>query len=213
MKTKRTGRLALAGIFTALAVVFLLLTISPLATVGLAALAGVCGIPIVVEWGRRAGLIHFGAVALLALFLVPAIEGKGMYIAFFGWYTVFKAWVEVSPVRKIACDLSNICSLIADPFQIGNELHGCGNAAEIRCYGLLAKDQFHAKPFDLSFQTVDPLFSLRHCAESLFFSVLQECCGKLQRFAAFLTHVADALDKECKLFIEMCSHYPNLPVI
>ena len=84
----------MAGIFTALAVVVLLLTVSPLATVGLAAVAGVCGIPIVIEWGRKAGLIHFAAVALLAWLIIPTIEGKTMYTAFFGWYTVFKAWVE-----------------------------------------------------------------------------------------------------------------------
>ena len=94
MGTRQTGRLALAGVFTALAVVCLLLTITPLATVGLAALAGVCGIPVVVELGRKAGLIHFAAVAVLGWFIVPTVEGKGMYIAFFGWYTVFKAFIE-----------------------------------------------------------------------------------------------------------------------
>lgn len=102
MRQMQTGRLALAGVFTALAVVCLLLTASPMATIGLAALAGVCGIPIVVEWGRKAGLIHFAAVALLAWFLVPTIEGKGMYIAFFGWYTVFKAWVESKTLLRLA---------------------------------------------------------------------------------------------------------------
>ena len=99
---KQTGRLALVSVLTALAVVILLLTVSPVATIGLAALAGVCGIPIVVEWGRKAALVHFAAVAVLALLLVPAIEGKGMYIAFFGWYTVFKAWVESKHLPRVA---------------------------------------------------------------------------------------------------------------
>ena len=94
MKANNVGRLALAGVFTALAVVFLLLTVSPMATIGLAAMAGVCGIPVVVEWGRKAGLIHFAAVAGLALLIIPTLEGKGMYIAFFGWYTVFKGFIE-----------------------------------------------------------------------------------------------------------------------
>ena len=84
----------MAGVFTALAVVFLLFTISPMATIGLAAVAGVCGIPIVVEWGRKAGLLHFAAVAVLALLIIPTLEGKGMYISFFGWYTVFKGFIE-----------------------------------------------------------------------------------------------------------------------
>ena len=94
MSTKQTGRMALAGVLTALALVFLLLTVSPLATAGLAAVAALCGIPVVVELGRKAGLVHFAAVAVLAALIVPTIEGKGMYIAFFGWYTVFKAFIE-----------------------------------------------------------------------------------------------------------------------
>ena len=101
MRTKNTGRLALSAVLTALAVVVLLLTATPIATIGLAALAGVCGIPIVVEWGRKAGLIHFAAVAVLALLIVPTPQGKGMYIAFFGWYTVFKAWIESKHLPRI----------------------------------------------------------------------------------------------------------------
>lgn len=101
MKAKRTGRLALAGVLTALALVFLLLTITPMATVALAAIAAVCGIPVVIELGQRAGLIHFAAVAVLALILVPTIEGKGIYIAFFGWYTVFKAFIESKNLPRL----------------------------------------------------------------------------------------------------------------
>ena len=101
MRAKNTGRLALSAVLTALAVVALLLTATPIATIGLAALAGVCGIPIVVEWGRKAGLLHFAAVAVLALLLVPSLQGKGMYVAFFGWYTVFKAWIESKSLPRI----------------------------------------------------------------------------------------------------------------
>ena len=94
MSNKQTGRMALAGVLTALALVCLLLTFSPLATVGLAALAGVCGIPVVIELDRKAGLIHYAAVAVLAAILALSAEGTGLYIAFFGWYTVFKAFIE-----------------------------------------------------------------------------------------------------------------------
>ena len=49
---KKTGKLALAAVFTALALVFLLLTLAPVATVGTAALAALCGIPLVrIGWG------------------------------------------------------------------------------------------------------------------------------------------------------------------
>lgn len=101
MTGKRSGKLAFCGVMTALALVFLLLTLSPAATVALAALAAVCGIPVVVEVGKRAALLHYGAVAVLALLLVPALEGKALYIAFFGWYTVFKAWLESKHLPRL----------------------------------------------------------------------------------------------------------------
>lgn len=94
MKRTRIGKLTLAGVFSALALVFLLFTTTHLATVGTVALAAVCGIPVVTEVGRRGGLLHFAAVAVLAWLIVPNVEGKVLYTAFFGWYTVFKAWLE-----------------------------------------------------------------------------------------------------------------------
>ncbi len=100
---KKTGKLALGGVFTALAVVLLLLTVSPVATIGTVALAALCGIPVVVELGRKAGLLHFVAVALLAWLIVPGMEGKLFYTLFFGWYTIVKAWIEqkhLSPIKE-----------------------------------------------------------------------------------------------------------------
>ena len=102
MKKDRLRSLALAGVFSALALVFLLLTATPIATVGTAALAAACGIPVVAESGRRAGLLHCIAVAVLAWLLVPAAEGKVLYTAFFGWYTVFKAWLEQQSLPRPA---------------------------------------------------------------------------------------------------------------
>ena len=102
MAMKNSGRIALTGVLTALALVFLLLTAAPVTTVGLAALAGICGIPVVVELGRKAGFVHYGAVSLLALLIVPAIEGKAMYIAFFGYYTILKAWLEMKNLSRPA---------------------------------------------------------------------------------------------------------------
>lgn len=94
MKMKNSGKVAFLGILTALALVCLLLTAQPIATVGMAALAALCGIPVVVEWGRLTGCLHFAAVCLLAAVLIPSPEGKLMYFCFFGHYTVVKAWLE-----------------------------------------------------------------------------------------------------------------------
>ena len=97
---KKTGKLALGGIFTGLALVFLALTVMPVTTLGLAALAALCGIPLTVELGHKAGLLHFAAVGLLSLLLIPAMEGKLVYLLFFGWYTVFKAWLEQKSLAR-----------------------------------------------------------------------------------------------------------------
>ena len=91
---QKTGRLALAGVFSALALVFLLFTYIPTATIALAAVAALCGVPVVVELGMKSGLLHYAAVAVLAVLIAFTAEGTGLYIAFFGWYTVFKAWIE-----------------------------------------------------------------------------------------------------------------------
>lgn len=93
MKTN-SGRIAFLGVTTALAVVFLLLTLFPTATIALAALAALVSIPTVVELGKKAALLQYVAVSLLALLVVPAVEGKGLYVAFFGYYTVLKAFLE-----------------------------------------------------------------------------------------------------------------------
>ncbi len=91
---QHSGRLALGGVLTALAVVLLLLTVSPLATVALAALAGLTAVPLVIAVNKRAALLQYAAVTVLALVLVPAWEGKLMYIGFFGYYAVVKAALE-----------------------------------------------------------------------------------------------------------------------
>ncbi len=95
MAMKNSGRLALTGIMTALALVFLFLSsVIPPTTVALAAAAGLCGIPVVVEIGRAKALLHYVAVSVLAFLLIPAVGGSILYVATFGHYTIFKAWVE-----------------------------------------------------------------------------------------------------------------------
>ena len=92
--TGKSARLALLGISSALAVVILLFTLIPTANIALAALAALTAIPLVIELGKKAAMLHYVAVAILSLLVVPDPEGKGLYIAFFGYYTVLKAVIE-----------------------------------------------------------------------------------------------------------------------
>ena len=102
MNNKQTGRIALVGVFSALALVLLLFTYIPTATIAMAAVASLCGIPVVVELGRKAGLLHFAAGAILGTFIALTAEGTGLYIAFFGWYTVFKSFIEGKNLTRVA---------------------------------------------------------------------------------------------------------------
>lgn len=91
---KPTNALAFGGVMAALGVVILMLTATPVATVALAAVAALTVIPPVIEINKRTALAVYAAVSLIALLLVPAWEGKAMYIGFFGHYAVVKAVIE-----------------------------------------------------------------------------------------------------------------------
>ncbi len=91
---KRTGKIAFCSMMTALSLVVLLATVVPITEISLAALAGIIGMPVVVEVGRKYGLLTYATVSILALLLVPTVEGKALYIAFFGYYPVLKAALE-----------------------------------------------------------------------------------------------------------------------
>lgn len=88
---KRTSRIALGGIFSAAAIMVLLLTIFPFATYALPPLAGAFLIPLVIECGKKSALVAYAAVSFILLFMVPDIEAKMLFIAFFGYYPIVKA--------------------------------------------------------------------------------------------------------------------------
>lgn len=98
---KRTTRLVWSAILGAMALVCMLLTVFPFATIALPALASVCILPIVVEHGRRWAWAVYAAVALLALLIAPDVEAKLLFITFFGYYPIVKSWVETHCHRVV----------------------------------------------------------------------------------------------------------------
>ncbi|MBQ4612391.1 MAG: hypothetical protein IJB26_02440 [Clostridia bacterium] len=94
MNARSGSRIAFCGVAAALSTVILLMTAVPITEISLAALAGIVGIPVVIEVGKKYGVLVYAAVSVLALLLVPTLEGKGLYIAFFGYYPVLKAALE-----------------------------------------------------------------------------------------------------------------------
>ncbi len=99
---KQAGKLAFCGVATALSLVILLLTAIPVTEISLAVLAGMIGAPVVIEAGNRYGWLSYIAASLLALLLVPSVEGKGLYIALFGYYPVLKAILEGHSLPRAA---------------------------------------------------------------------------------------------------------------
>lgn len=98
---KQTGKVALGGIMASLSLVFMFLTIFPYATYALPAIAGAVLIPVVIELGAKWGWLVYAAVALLSLFIVPTVEPKMMFIAFFGYYPVLKSSLERIRLRSV----------------------------------------------------------------------------------------------------------------
>ena len=98
----QAGAVAFCGVMSALALAFLLLTAIPVTEISLAILAGIAGVPVVVEVGRRYGLLQYAVVSVLALLLVPTLEGKALYVAFFGYYPVLKSLVESRRLPRAA---------------------------------------------------------------------------------------------------------------
>lgn len=96
---KRTTRLVWSAILGAMALVCLLLTVFPFATIALPALASVFILPIVIEHGRRWAWAVYAAVAVLALLITPDIEAKLLFIVFFGYYPIVKSWLETRRSR------------------------------------------------------------------------------------------------------------------
>lgn len=122
--TVRTNarRTAVCGMFAALAVVLLTAgSIFPLATFCAPALAGLCAVPVAVEFGIKAGLAVYIITGVLALFLCPDLEAVFIFLFLLGYYPLIKPWLDriARPVLRVIAKLA-VC-----------------NVSVLTCYGLL----------------------------------------------------------------------------
>ncbi|MEG1641051.1 MAG: hypothetical protein RR284_09030, partial [Ruthenibacterium sp.] len=104
-----SGKIALCGVFGALAVVMMLMgSVIPFATFVAPAFAGILIVPVVIEYGFGSGILLYTAISLLALFLAPDKEMALIFIFFLGYYPMAKAKLDrihakiVQWVAKIA---------------------------------------------------------------------------------------------------------------
>lgn len=95
MENKASTRVAFCGLFAAFMLVVMLLgTAIPMTTYLAPALAGALVIPIVWEFGRKAGLLLYIAVSILSLILAPNKEAAFLFLFLLGWYPILRPTIQ-----------------------------------------------------------------------------------------------------------------------
>lgn len=92
---KQSSKCAIGGIVAAVSLVLLIsVAVIPFLTYALPAVAGALVIFMVVETDKKWAFGVYCTVAILGMLLVPDKEVAVMYLAFFGYYPIFKALIE-----------------------------------------------------------------------------------------------------------------------
>ncbi len=97
----KSRSIALRGVLTALAVVFLMLGgVIPIAVLCAPILAMLVLLPVLEELGPRAAWTAYAATAILALLLTADGETSLVYL-FFGWYPILRSRIAALPSRAL----------------------------------------------------------------------------------------------------------------
>ena len=92
---KQSSKCAIGGIVAALSLVLMIsVAIVPFMTYALPAVAGALTIFMVIETDKKWAFGVYCTVAILGMLLVPDKEVAVMYLAFFGYYPIYKAFLE-----------------------------------------------------------------------------------------------------------------------
>lgn len=91
---RKSSQVAMGGIASALCLLLMIMTIIPLSTYTMPALAGIVLIVIVVENGYQTAWMVFAAVGFLSIFICPEKEAAMMFVGFFGYYPIVKGKLE-----------------------------------------------------------------------------------------------------------------------
>lgn len=84
----------MGGIASALCLLLMLLTIIPIATYTMPALAGMVLIVVVIENGYSTAWMVYAAVGFLSIFICPDKEAAMLFVGFFGFYPIIKGKIE-----------------------------------------------------------------------------------------------------------------------
>ena len=88
---KKSGKIALCGIITALSVIFMFLAgLIPLTTYAAPAFAGILLLSVVIETSRHYAFLVYIATSILSFIIIPNREASIFYISLFGYYPIIK---------------------------------------------------------------------------------------------------------------------------
>jgi hypothetical protein len=106
---EKAAKIAMGGVFSALCLLFMFMTaVIPLASLIAPVLASLTLIVVVAENGAKTALLVYISVSLLSVFIVPDIDAKVLFIAFFGYYPALRPGLE----RMSARWLRRFCKLL-----------------------------------------------------------------------------------------------------
>ena len=107
---KQSSKCAIGGIVAALSLVLMIsVAIFPFMEYALPAVAGALTIFMVIETDKKWAFGVYCTVAILGLLLVPNKEVAVMYLAFFGYYPIYKALIE-SKIPAVLCWIIKVLS-------------------------------------------------------------------------------------------------------
>lgn len=90
---KKTNKITLCAIMSALAVVIMLTSYFPYLTYAIPAIAGLCVMAVLIEIGAKWAFLTYISSSVL-VFLFAEMESKFIYVFLFGYYPIIKYLIE-----------------------------------------------------------------------------------------------------------------------
>ncbi|MGN0476962.1 MAG: hypothetical protein ACI4HM_06445 [Ruminococcus sp.] len=95
MKSSMAVKVAVGGVFSAMALVLMMLTgVFPFGTYAFPVIAGVMLIVIYLEFGFRWSMLVYGVISIMSVLFVSDKEAALFFLLLFGYYPVVKSFIE-----------------------------------------------------------------------------------------------------------------------
>lgn len=141
---KQSKRIALCGMLSALAVVIMLMAYFPYLTFALPALSGALFAIVLIELGGKWAFGSYATAAMISLLLCEK-EAAVIFVAFFGYYPIMKAYLErISSktleyiLKFLLFNVAVVTAYLMIIFVFGIPLEGLGDFGKYTLLILLA---------------------------------------------------------------------------